>query len=100
MEENQELEKKAIEDLPKEAKHGKIRAETMGTVGCMKCLLDGTNKRFIINTILSMLSSHKEQDYERKGGNKRLVKSQDHKEMPRSTETTPILTACSIPEAQ
>ncbi|PNJ48492.1 LOW QUALITY PROTEIN: POLR1D isoform 10 [Pongo abelii] len=35
MEEDQELERKAIEELLKEAKRGKTRAETMGPMGCL-----------------------------------------------------------------
>ncbi|XP_026972420.1 uncharacterized protein [Sagmatias obliquidens] len=34
MEDDQELERKAIEELLKEAKRGKTRAETMGPMGC------------------------------------------------------------------
>ena len=47
MEEDQELERKAIEELLKEAKRGKTRAETMGPMGpmgWMKCPLARTNK--------------------------------------------------------
>uniref|UniRef100_A0A8C9AZ83 Uncharacterized protein n=1 Tax=Prolemur simus TaxID=1328070 RepID=A0A8C9AZ83_PROSS len=36
MEEDQELERKAIEELLKEAKRGKTRAETMGPMGCLR----------------------------------------------------------------
>uniref|UniRef100_A0A671E280 RNA polymerase I and III subunit D n=1 Tax=Rhinolophus ferrumequinum TaxID=59479 RepID=A0A671E280_RHIFE len=35
MEEDQELERKAIDELLKEAKRGKTRAETMGAMGCL-----------------------------------------------------------------
>ncbi|KAM6178610.1 protein POLR1D-like [Rhynchocyon petersi] len=66
MEEDQELERKAIEELLKEAKRGKTRAETMGPMGWMKCPLAGTNKRFLINTIKNTLPSQKEQDQEQK----------------------------------
>ncbi|XP_073196766.1 protein POLR1D isoform X1 [Lepidochelys kempii] len=85
MEEDMELERKAVEELLKEAKRGKTRAETMGAMGCsglrlqwksvpvlhiemqytgMKCPLAGTNKRFLINTIKNTLPSQKEQDQE------------------------------------
>ncbi|XP_044872947.1 protein POLR1D [Mauremys mutica] len=64
MEEDMELERKAVEELLKEAKRGKTRAETMGAMGWMKCPLAGTNKRFLINTIKNTLPSQKEQDQE------------------------------------
>uniref|UniRef100_A0A2K5RWY2 RNA polymerase I and III subunit D n=1 Tax=Cebus imitator TaxID=2715852 RepID=A0A2K5RWY2_CEBIM len=80
MEEDQEPERKAIEELLKEAKRGKTRAETMGPAGWMKCPLAGTNKRFLINTIKNTLPSHKEQDHEQKEGDKEPAKSQAQKE--------------------
>uniref|UniRef100_K7B224 Polymerase (RNA) I polypeptide D, 16kDa n=1 Tax=Pan troglodytes TaxID=9598 RepID=K7B224_PANTR len=80
MEEDQELERKAIEELLKEAKRGKTRAETMGPMGWMKCPLASTNKRFLINTIKNTLPSHKEQDHEQKEGDKEPAKSQAQKE--------------------
>ncbi|XP_070338308.1 protein POLR1D-like [Equus asinus] len=80
MEEDQELERKAIEELLKEAKRGKTRAETMGPMGWMKCPLAGTNKRFLINTIKNTLPSHKEQDQEQKEGSEEPAKSQTQKE--------------------
>ncbi|XP_070263532.1 protein POLR1D-like [Myotis yumanensis] len=83
MEEDQELERKAIEELLKEAKRGKTRAETMGPMGWMKCPLAGTNKRFLINTIKNTLSSQKEQDHEQKEGEEETAKSQNQKEESR-----------------
>ncbi|KAI4542266.1 protein POLR1D-like [Ovis canadensis] len=80
MEEDQELERKAIEELLKEAKRGKTRAETMGPMGWMKCPLAGTNKRFLINTIKNTLPSHKKQDHEQKEDSKEPAKSQSQKE--------------------
>ncbi|XP_078300565.1 protein POLR1D-like [Panthera onca] len=80
MEEDQELERKAIEELLKEAKRGKTRAETMGPMGWMKCPLAGANKRFLINTIKNTLPSHKEQDPEPKEATKAPAKSQSRKE--------------------
>uniref|UniRef100_A0A8D0L4B7 Uncharacterized protein n=1 Tax=Sphenodon punctatus TaxID=8508 RepID=A0A8D0L4B7_SPHPU len=64
MEEDMELERKAVEELLKEAKRGKTRAETMGPMGWMKCPLASTNKRFLINTIKNTLPSQKEQEHE------------------------------------
>ncbi|XP_060090741.1 protein POLR1D [Heteronotia binoei] len=60
MAEDSELERKAVEELLKEAKRGKTRAETMGPMGWMKCPLASTNKRFLINTIKNTLQSTKE----------------------------------------
>ncbi|XP_066032028.1 protein POLR1D [Chamaea fasciata] len=65
MEEDPELERKAVEELLKEAKRGRTRAETMGAMGWLKCPLAGTNKRFLINTIKNTLPSQKEQEQER-----------------------------------
>uniref|UniRef100_A0A8C9BX77 RNA polymerase I and III subunit D n=1 Tax=Phocoena sinus TaxID=42100 RepID=A0A8C9BX77_PHOSS len=88
MEDDQELERKAIEELLKEAKRGKTRAETMGPMGWMKCPLAGTNKRFLINTIKNTLPSQKEQDHEQKEGSEEPAKSQDQKEESRQKHRT------------
>ncbi|XP_033265225.1 protein POLR1D-like [Orcinus orca] len=88
MEDDQELERKAIEELLKEAKRGKTRAETMGPMGWMKCPLVGTNKRFLINTIKNTLPSQKEQDQEQKEGSEEPAKSQDQKEESRQKHRT------------
>ncbi|KAM8800575.1 protein POLR1D-like [Rhynchonycteris naso] len=109
MEEDQELERKAIEELLKEAKRGKTRAETMGPMGWMKCPLAGTNKRFLINTIKNTLPSHKEQDREQKEGDKEPAKSQNQKEESRRKQRArpykhsfpaPGTAACSPPRKQ
>ncbi|XP_075418913.1 protein POLR1D-like isoform X3 [Tenrec ecaudatus] len=80
MEEDQELERKAIEELLKEAKRGKTRAETMGPMGWMKCPLAGANKRFLLNTIKNTLPPHKEPDEEPQEGTEEPAKSPPHKE--------------------
>ncbi|XP_019385681.1 PREDICTED: DNA-directed RNA polymerases I and III subunit RPAC2 isoform X1 [Crocodylus porosus] len=64
MDEDPELERKAVEELLKEAKRGRTRAETMGAMGWLKCPLAATNKRFLINTIKNTLPSQKEPDQE------------------------------------
>ncbi|XP_077100804.1 uncharacterized protein LOC143751891 [Siphateles boraxobius] len=48
-----ELERKAVEELLKEANRAKVRAQTMGPAGWMKCPLGSTNKRFLLNTLRS-----------------------------------------------
>ncbi|XP_036126100.1 protein POLR1D-like [Molossus molossus] len=80
MEEDQELEIKAIEKLLKEGKCGKTRAETMGLVSWIKCPLTGTNKKFLINTIKNTLPSNEEQDHKQKEGANEPEKSQNQKE--------------------
>ncbi|XP_054831121.1 protein POLR1D [Eublepharis macularius] len=75
MAEDLELERKAVEELLKEAKRGKTRAETMGPMGWMKCPLASTNKRFLINTIKNTLQSEKEPD-----------QGQEHKEDDKESE--------------
>ncbi|KGL73500.1 hypothetical protein N309_11356, partial [Tinamus guttatus] len=57
--------RKAVEELLKEAKRGRTRAETMGAMGWLKCPLAGANKRFLVNTIKNTLPAQKEQDQER-----------------------------------
>ncbi|KAF5887286.1 DNA-directed RNA polymerases I and III subunit RPAC2-like, partial [Clarias magur] len=46
-----ELERRAVEELLKEASRGRVRSETMGPSGWMKCPLRSTNKRFLLNTL-------------------------------------------------
>ncbi|XP_069495147.1 protein POLR1D [Ambystoma mexicanum] len=58
----EDLERKAVEELLTEAKRGKSRAETMGPMGWIKCPLVGANKRFLINTIRNTVPSHKRHD--------------------------------------
>ncbi|KAK1806517.1 hypothetical protein P4O66_005035 [Electrophorus voltai] len=48
-----ELERRAVEELLKEANRARVRAETMGPTGWMKCPLGSTNKRFLLNTLRS-----------------------------------------------
>ncbi|XP_043929209.1 protein POLR1D [Protopterus annectens] len=69
MDNDAELERKAVEEILNEAKRGRIRAETMGPSGWMKSPVCSTNKRFLVNTIRSTLppqrqpsSKHKERD--------------------------------------
>ncbi|XP_054478772.1 protein POLR1D-like [Anoplopoma fimbria] len=53
MAEDNELEKRAVEELLKETDRARVRAETMGPAGWLKCPLRSTNKRFLINTLRS-----------------------------------------------
>uniref|UniRef100_A0A8C1WAQ6 Pancreas/duodenum homeobox protein 1-like n=2 Tax=Cyprinus carpio TaxID=7962 RepID=A0A8C1WAQ6_CYPCA len=53
-----ELERKAVEELLKETSRAKVRAETMGATGWMKCPLGSTNKRFLLNTLRSSAVTH------------------------------------------
>ncbi|XP_039982509.1 protein POLR1D-like [Xiphias gladius] len=53
MAEDNELEKRAIEELLRETDRARLRAETMGPVGWLKCPLRSTNKRFLLNTLRS-----------------------------------------------
>uniref|UniRef100_A0A3Q2PNR9 Si:ch211-140b10.6 n=1 Tax=Fundulus heteroclitus TaxID=8078 RepID=A0A3Q2PNR9_FUNHE len=53
MAEDNELEKRAVEELLKETDRARVRAETMGPAGWLKCPLLGTNKRFLLNTLRS-----------------------------------------------
>ncbi|XP_071400425.1 protein POLR1D [Centroberyx affinis] len=48
-----ELEKRAVEELLRETSRARVRAETMGPAGWMKCPLRSTNKRFLLNTLRS-----------------------------------------------
>ncbi|XP_051538488.1 protein POLR1D-like isoform X2 [Myxocyprinus asiaticus] len=53
-----ELERKAVEELLNEANRAKVRVETMGPAGWMKCPLGSTNKRFLLNTLRSSALMH------------------------------------------
>ncbi|XP_030612606.1 protein POLR1D isoform X1 [Archocentrus centrarchus] len=53
MTEDNELEKRAIEELLRETDRARVRAETMGPAGWLKCPLRSTNKRFLLNTLRS-----------------------------------------------
>ncbi|XP_028290520.1 protein POLR1D [Gouania willdenowi] len=53
MAEDDELEKRAVEELLKETDRARLRAETMGPAGWLKCPLRSTNKRFLLNTLRS-----------------------------------------------
>ncbi|XP_016359174.1 A-kinase anchor protein 17A-like [Sinocyclocheilus anshuiensis] len=48
-----ELERKAVEELLKEASRAKVRAETMGPTGWIQCPLESTNERFLLNSLSS-----------------------------------------------
>lgn len=53
MAEDNDLEKRAIEELLRETDRARVRAETMGPAGWLKCPLKSTNKRFLLNTLRS-----------------------------------------------
>ncbi|CAL1596969.1 unnamed protein product [Knipowitschia caucasica] len=53
MGEDNDLEKRAIEELLRETDRARVRAETMGPTGWLKCPLKSTNKRFLLNTLRS-----------------------------------------------
>ncbi|XP_068160298.1 protein POLR1D-like [Antennarius striatus] len=53
MAEESDLEKRAVEELLKETDRARVRAETMGPAGWLKCPLRSTNKRFLLNTLRS-----------------------------------------------
>ncbi|KAI3355265.1 hypothetical protein L3Q82_018117 [Scortum barcoo] len=44
---------RAVEELLKETDRARVRAETMGPAGWLKCPLRSTNKRFLLNTLRS-----------------------------------------------
>ncbi|XP_029458459.1 protein POLR1D isoform X3 [Rhinatrema bivittatum] len=80
MDDEEALERKAVEELLKEAKRGKTRAETMGPMGWIKCPLASTNKRFLINTIKNTLPSQKEPEQRPKEDRKESEPSHSKKE--------------------
>ncbi|CAL8312303.1 unnamed protein product [Merluccius merluccius] len=53
MADDNDLEKRAIEELLRETTRARARVETMGPSGWMKCPLRSTNKRFLVNTLRS-----------------------------------------------
>lgn len=55
MVDDSELESRAIEELLRETNRARLRTETMGPAGWLKCPLQRTNKRFLINTLRSTI---------------------------------------------
>ncbi|XP_038554022.1 protein POLR1D-like isoform X1 [Micropterus salmoides] len=53
MAEENDLEKRAVEELLRETDRARVRAETMGPAGWLKCPLRSPNKRFLLNTLRS-----------------------------------------------
>ncbi|KAJ8375409.1 hypothetical protein SKAU_G00059890 [Synaphobranchus kaupii] len=58
MAEEQDLERKAVEELLREAARARVRAETMGPSGWARCPLQSTNKRFLLNTLQKTTMQH------------------------------------------
>ena len=54
-----DLDRMALDEILKEAKRGKERAETMGPMGWLKCPLVPTNKRFFRNVLMGTLTNQK-----------------------------------------
>uniref|UniRef100_A0A8C5PQH0 Uncharacterized protein n=1 Tax=Leptobrachium leishanense TaxID=445787 RepID=A0A8C5PQH0_9ANUR len=88
-EEDNDLEREAVEELLKEAKRGKIRSETMGAMGWMKCPLASTNKRFLVNTIKNTLPTSKPKDQSRASEEKKTEDHQQEKRQSRTHKTHP-----------
>ncbi|XP_067108111.1 protein POLR1D-like [Osmerus mordax] len=87
MAEDTELEKRAVEELLKEANRARVRAETMGPAGWMKCPLRSTNKRFLLNTLRNS------------GSQQHRHSSSPLRESQRSKSTTPRRTPPADPRA-
>lgn len=88
----------AIEEIVKETAKGAIRAEKVGPSGWLPCPLRKTNKRFLRNTIKSVIShnrnrtikpkkSEEELDEIIKGGQRRKPKFGDRKHCFRRPNT-------------
>ncbi|KAK5849689.1 hypothetical protein PBY51_014003 [Eleginops maclovinus] len=75
MGEDNELEKRAVEELLKETDRARVRAETMGPAGWLKCPLRSTNKRFLLNTLRST-------NLQRRSGDSRDGHSRTRSESP------------------
>ncbi|PFX29996.1 hypothetical protein AWC38_SpisGene5210 [Stylophora pistillata] len=56
---DEELERRAQQELLQEAKRAKSRAEEVGPVGWQRCPLPATNKRFLHNVLASTLEPRK-----------------------------------------
>lgn len=56
----------AIEEIVKETAKGAIRAEQVGPSGWLPCPLMKTNKRFLRNTIKSVISHNRNKTYKPK----------------------------------
>ncbi|XP_063285611.1 protein POLR1D [Pelobates fuscus] len=84
-----DLEREAVDELLKEAKRGKIRSETMGAMGWMKCPLASTNKRFLINTIKNALPPSKDEDQRSKRDQDETEDDRKEKRHSRTHKTHP-----------
>jgi hypothetical protein len=76
-----ELNALAVEELLKEAKRGKIRAEQVGALGWQKCPLPTVNRRFVGTMVLGTVSERRREKERRKNG-----KRYQHEETASSTD--------------
>ncbi|XP_072306917.1 uncharacterized protein [Eucyclogobius newberryi] len=76
MEEDNDLEKRAIEELLKETDRGRERAETMGPTGWLKCPLKSTNKRFLLNTLRSSSLQRRSDESNSESTSRRRMRSE------------------------
>ncbi|XP_076147478.1 uncharacterized protein LOC143131754 [Alosa pseudoharengus] len=53
MNKDDDLERRAVEELLRETSRARARADTMGPAGWLKCPVGSTNKRFLLNTLRS-----------------------------------------------
>lgn len=61
-----ELERLATEELLKEAKRGKVRAEQAGALGWQKCPLPKVNRRFMGTMLLGTVSQRRREEERQK----------------------------------
>lgn len=78
-----ELERRAVEELLKEASRGRVRAETMGPAGWIKCPLGSTNKRFLVSTLRPCAAERRSvREQAEDSGDERHRRSRDHHHYP------------------
>ncbi|XP_037549803.1 protein POLR1D-like [Nematolebias whitei] len=89
MTEDNELEKRAVEELLRETDRARLRAETMGPAGWLKCPLRSTNKRFLLNTLRSAGLQHRTEEPKGKHCNVRERLRSESPERRRDRSRTP-----------
>ncbi|XP_034025002.1 protein POLR1D [Thalassophryne amazonica] len=89
MAEDSELEKRAIEELLRETDRARVRAETMGPAGWLKCPLQATNKRFLLNTLRSTSTQQRSAEPTAGHGTTRGYKARGSPDRSRQRSRTP-----------
>ena len=83
---DRELDALAAEELLKEAKRGKVRAEQAGALGWQKCPLPTVNRRFVGTMVLGTVSERR-REKERRMSDKKYKREETASSTDRRRET-------------